>query len=134
MRELTSHKVNPANNELTIEVLDEPGPGGACHLYKISGFSTGTNPSDPFKALYGTPALHSTVLFQNGAIKEVGVNGVTHEALLAILIDRLEAFQAGLYACIENDSALHNLKLAQDWLASRTMGRMARGARARHTG
>lgn len=29
MRELHDHKVNPANDTLTIEVVDEPGAGGA---------------------------------------------------------------------------------------------------------
>lgn len=99
MRQLHGHKVNPANDNLSIEVLDEPGAGGANHLYNIAGFNTATNPSCPFVARYGKPAEHSTVLFQNGPIAKVGVNGVTHEALLAILIDRLRSFQAGPYAC-----------------------------------
>jgi hypothetical protein len=34
-------------------------------------------------------------LFQNGPIAEVGVNGVTHEVLLAIVADRLRSFQKG---------------------------------------
>lgn len=29
MRELTDHKVNPANDVLTVSVIDEPGSGGA---------------------------------------------------------------------------------------------------------
>lgn len=100
MRELTSHRVNPANDTLTVKVLDEPGAGGANHLYHISGFNTMLNPSDPFVAAYGMPSQHSTILFQNGPIAEVGVNGITHEALLAILIDRLTAFQVGPPALI----------------------------------
>ena len=92
MRTIEDHKVNPANDTLTITVLDEPGSGGAQHLYQITGFSTASNPSDPFTARHGQPAQHSTVLFQNGPIAEVGVNGVTHEALLAIVADRLRYF------------------------------------------
>lgn len=132
MRELTGHKVNPANDVLKIEVLDEPGAGGASHLYQISGFNSSTNPSDPFKARYGQGAEHSTVLFQNGPIREVGVNGVTHEALLAILIDRLTAFQAGRYACHENAMALASLEAAQQWLQARTTQRMARNVEGTH--
>jgi len=131
-RQLTGHKVNPANDRLTIEALDTPGAGGACHLYQITGFDTSTNPSCPFVARYGKPAVHSTVLFQNGPIAEVGVNGVTHEALLAIVIDRMRAFQAGPYACSENAIALTNLEQAQYWLHARTKARMARGVEGTH--
>lgn len=131
-RILADHQVNPANDKLVIEVLDQPGAGGACHLYQITGFDTSTNPSCPFAARYGKPATHSTVLFQNGPIAEVGVNGVTHEALLAILIDRLRSFQAGPYTCRENALALTKLEEAQAWLHNRTVARMARGVEGTH--
>ena len=52
---------------------------------------------------------------------------VTHEVLLAILIDRLQSFQAGPYACRENALALTKLEEAQHWLQARTKARMARG-------
>src|SRR5262245_24584755 len=106
MRQLTDHVVNPANDRLRIKVIDEPGSGGANHLYVIEGFDTASNPVDPFVNQYGKPAFHSTVLFQNGPIGEVGVNGVTHEALLAIVADRLRSFQAGPFSCRENALAL----------------------------
>lgn len=131
-RELTGHRVNPANDKLTILVLDAPGSGGASHLYQITGFNTSTNPSDPFTQRHGQPAEHSTVLFQNGPIAEVGVNGVTHEALIAILIDRLEAFQAGPFANDYNRDALSNLKSAQYHLQQRTLERMARNVEGTH--
>lgn len=133
MRKIESHKVNPANDKLEIEVLDEPGSGGACHLYQIKGFNTETNPSCPFTERYGKPSDHTTILFQNGPINEVGVNGITHEALLAILIDRLQAFQNGPYACAENGSALTRLQQAQEWLKQRTQARMDRGVEGTHT-
>jgi hypothetical protein len=129
MRKLTSHVVNPANDRLTIEVLDGPGQGNACHRYEISGFTVvgnpGVVPDDDDKCV---------VLFQNGPIGEggVGVNGVTHEALLAILIDRLEGFQAGQYRCRENALALTHLQDAVHWLAHRTRERMARGVEGTH--
>lgn len=132
MRELKGHRVNPANDKLTIKVMDEPGAGGAHHLYMIEGFNSTSNPSDPFVERYGVGALHSTVLFQNGPIAEVGVNGVTHEALLEILIDRLVSFQEGPYACPENGEALLSLEMAQRALLSRTKNRMARGVEGTH--
>lgn len=131
-RELHSHKVNGCNDRLKIEVLDEPGSGGANHLYKITGFNSETNKSDPWQAAHGQPAVHSHVLFQNGPIPEVGTNGVTHEALLAIVIDRLQAFQKGPFACRENAIALTNLEEAQHWLKHRTEQRLARGVEGTH--
>ena len=132
MRELTEHRVNPANDKLVIEVLDEPGAGGANHLYRVSGFNTKTNASCPFQAVHGEPAVYSNVLFQNGPIAEVGVNGITQEALLAICIDRLRCFQEGPYKCRENAIALTKLEEAQMWLQKRTLARMARGVEGTH--
>ena len=45
MRNLTDHQVNPANDKLIVQVLDEPGQGGACHSYYVDGFDISTNPS-----------------------------------------------------------------------------------------
>lgn len=132
-RQITDHTTNQANAQLRIEVGDGPGAGGANHLYTITGFDTTTNPSDPFVARHGSPARHSTVLFQNGPINEVGVNGVTHEALLAILIDRLRSFQSGAYACRENAVALTKLEEARMWLNERTRGRLNRGVEGTST-
>lgn len=132
-RSIEDHKVNPANDTLKIQVQDPPGAGGANHLYHITGFSTATNPSDPFTSRYGQPADHATILFQNGPIAEVGVNGVTHEALLAIVADRLRSFQKGPYACKANACALTHIEEAQHWLQQRTIERMRRGVEGTHT-
>ena len=67
------------------------------------------------------------VSFQNGPINEVGINGQTHEAYLAILIHRLECFQAGPYKGKFNEHALTHLEEARMWLLERTRERMARG-------
>lgn len=133
MRELNDHKVNPANDTLTVSVLDEPGSGGACHLYKITGFNSQTNESDPWTAAHGQPAVYSYVLFQNGPIAEAGVNGVTHEALLAIVADRLRSFQKGPYSCKANACALTHIEEAMHWLQQRTIERMRRGVEGTHT-
>ena len=87
MRELTSHKVNGLNEALKIEVLDEPGAGGANHVYGITD-STFIGGSEP-------PKVTCPIRFQNGPIAEAGVNGISGEALLAIVEDRLKCFQAG---------------------------------------
>lgn len=129
MRILNEHKVNPANDTLQIEVTDQPGAGGANHRYVISGLDTASNPS-----AYADDMLFSAViLFQNGPIPEAGVNGVTHEALLAIVADRLRSFQAGPFACKANACALTHIEEAQHWLQQRTLERMRRGVEGTHT-
>lgn len=126
MRQLTDHIVenDSANHQLAILVEDEPGQGGACHRYVISGMDTRTNPSrtDPYEGVD-----KKIILFQNGPIKEFGVNGLTHEALLAILIDRLRAFQAGPFSCRDNAVALTHIEEALMWLQRRTRERIKRG-------
>lgn len=135
MRELTGHKVNPANDTLKIEVLDGPGAGGAHHCYAITGFDYASNASVPDHIQAGRLKDEDTafILFQNGPIAEAGVNGVTHEALLAILIDRLERFQAGPYNNGYNAEALTCLQRAQIVLQLRTRERMSRGVEGTHT-
>lgn len=65
--------------------------------------------------------------FQEGPIKEVGVNGVCNEDLLAIVINHLEHFQQSEYSCRENAMAITKLEEAMLWLRKRTMGRENRG-------
>jgi hypothetical protein len=125
MRAITSHQAtNGANAQLQIRVTDEPGAGGANHRYEISGFEAYKNKSyngDP------TDPLRTAILFQNGNPHEVGVNGITHEVLLTILIDRLRCFQEGAYKCRENALALTKMEEALHWLHHRTLSRMERG-------
>lgn len=125
MRTLTDHIVDgdAANHQITIEVEDEPGAGGANHEYALRW----TEKSD-------LPAIGNIahIWFQNGPIAEKGVNGVTHEALLAIVIDRLRSFQAGPYSCQENEFALKHLEDALRWLQDRTRRRITRGVEGTH--
>lgn len=127
-RKLTSHIVNPANDKLIITVMDEPGPGGANHRYRISGYDDTMNPA---ASVNDQPGMLD-IVFQNGPINEVGVNGITHEALLAILIDRLEGFQRGKFANDCNKRALECLLDAQNYLQQRTRERMDRGVEGTH--
>jgi hypothetical protein len=47
--------------------------------------------------------------------------------LLAILLDRLEGFQSGKFACHDNQIALDHIQSARLWLHKRTMDRVTRG-------
>ena len=121
MREITSHKVNPANDTLKITVTDESGAGGANHRYVVSGYDAKHNASFTLGAIGDRTQREITILFQNGPIAESGVNGITQEVLLAILIDRLESFQKGPFACRDNAVALTHLETAKLWLFKRTL-------------
>lgn len=132
MRELKDHIITSGDNDLQITVVDEKGAGGANHRYEITGFDTSTNTSHTDKEGYGSKFSRLLVLFQNGTIPENGVNGITQEALLAIVIDRLRCFQAGEFACRENDMALMHLEEAMHWLQQRTIFRMRRGVEGKH--
>lgn len=132
MRTITDHKVNPANDLLSIAVTDEPGAGGANHRYEITGFDNKTNPSKNDAQGYSHSASRLVLLFQNGPIAESGVNGITQEALLAIVADRLRSFQAGQFACRENAVALTHIETAMLWLHKRTLDRMKRGVEGTH--
>lgn len=111
MRQITDHQLTDADKQITVTVMDAPGPGGAHHHYAIE-----------------VPGvMHADVMFQNGPVDEHGVNGITQETLIAIAIDRLRCFQAGPFSCRENAIALTHLEDAMYWLHHRTRSRMARG-------
>ena len=120
MRTLTDHRVNECNEAIDINVIDDPGAGGAHHEYVVV-----TNPGKP-----NSDTMRIT--FQNGPVKEVGTNGLTQEALLAIVADRLRSFQSGQYACRENALALTKIEEAMHWLQHRTRARVARGVEGTH--
>jgi len=70
--------------------------------------------------------------FQEGPIKECGVNGVMNEDLIAMVICRLKHFQNTKFACRENDMAITKLEEALLWLRKRTMAREKRGVEGTH--
>lgn len=124
LRELTDHIVpgDSVNHQLMVQVVDGPGPSGASHEYQIKG---------PVPDV-GRKHIIYRLSFQNGPIKEAGVNGITHEALLAILIDRLRGFQEGKFRCRENAIALTHLEEGLMWLQRRTVERIRRGVEGTH--
>lgn len=74
-----------------------------------------------------------TIKFQNGPIsKPEDANGFSNEAFLAVLIDRMQGFQSGPFACRENAIALTHLETAMMWFQKRTRDRMARGVEGTH--
>lgn len=128
MREITDHKLNGLNDALQIIVMDEPGCGGANHEYVIGLLRNEAGDRDLTR-----------ISFQNGPILEAGFNGISNEALVAIVIDRMRGFQGqnppgeghlpgyAPFKSRENACALTHLEEALMWLQKRTRERMARG-------
>jgi hypothetical protein len=122
-RKITDHIVegDSVNHQLEIAATDDVGAGGANHNYYILGPANGPHSTRDYHTLH----------FQNGPISENGVNGITQEALLVIIIDRLRCFQKGAFATRENALALTHCEDALHWLQHRTRDRMRRGVEGR---
>lgn len=123
MRKITTHKLPGLNDHLDILCMDEKGPGGANHEYQIHLMADPAPESPKITA----DSWQQNISFQKGPIKEAGVNGISGEALVAIVIDRLESFQAGPFPCEENAEALRCMQEGLMWLQKRTKDRLARG-------
>lgn len=121
MRYLSEHKVNGLNETIDIAAVDEPGIGGASHVYELSLSSPPGGAG--ITAVNGTTVLR----FQNGAINEAGINGLTNEALIVVVLDRLRGFQSGQFAGRDNAMAITHLEDALMRLQRRTRDRIARG-------
>ncbi len=114
-REITTHRLNGLNDAISIYAVDDRGAGNANHVYELG--------------IGGIAAYSkiSEIRFQKGPIQEAGPNGLSNEALIAVVIDRLQGFQSGDFACRENALALTKLEEAMHWLQHRTRERLARG-------
>ena len=97
--------------------MDRPGPGGAAHQYEIF--------TQPEEGDMGASLCR--IHFQETPVSKVGANGIQHEDLLMVLIDRLRSFQGGPYACDENMRALVLLEDAQSHMSRRTARHMREG-------
>lgn len=133
-RNLTDHRVNGLNEAIRITALGDPGVGGANFFYLLDRV--------------GQTDSQVQLKFQEGPIKTPeDYNGITNEALLAVVIDRMRGFQGVVnkpfplgdgtlpptFACKENACALTHLEEALMWLQKRTHERMARGVEGGHT-
>ena len=64
------------------------------------------------------------VHFQEGPVKENDLNGIFHEDLIAIVLDRLYSFQKSDFACQENEMTIIKLEEALMWLRKRNLRRV----------
>jgi hypothetical protein len=113
--------LTPTDKAIAITADDrDPQAGNMSHDYRIALKTDNVTSSADVD-------LGQTLHFQHGPIAEKGVNGITNEALIAIVIDRLNGAQEGPFKCRENALAITKLEEASLWLARRTLDRMARG-------
>ena len=103
---------------IEVHCLDGKGAGGAHHKYSVV--------RKEIDAEKGGQLELGHIHFQEGAILENGVNGLTNEALLAIVAHRLECFQSGPFPSEYNASALSGVQFAKAVLEMRTRDRKAR--------
>lgn len=75
----------------------------------------------------------ASIDFQEGPIKECGVNGVCNEDLINMVLVRLEGFQNSEFNCRENALAITKFQEGLMWLRSRTVAREKRGVEGTHT-
>jgi hypothetical protein len=72
-----------------------------------------------------------SVQFQLGPVKEAGLNGLTNEALLAILIHRTD-FLNQRFPCRENETAIEFMRRALECFESRTKNRISRNVEGKN--
>lgn len=125
-RELYDHKGNRFNREcVKVTTADLRQSDNAHHAYKIEVF--------PFETpKYGNesafqPIEICEINYQNGGLKEAGANGITDQALLAVILDRMRSFNDGQFRCRENSLIITKLEEALMWMEKRSNDRAHRG-------
>jgi hypothetical protein len=121
VRAVHGHEGSTLNNGIVI-TADARDENGGSHTYLID--VTGGAPE--------SGGMQCEVSFQNGPLQEAGHNGISDEALLAIVIDRLEGFQSAQYRSRYNALAITKLEEAMHWLNARTSDRQKRGVEGTH--
>ena len=80
---------------------------------------------------YQFPELGKTLEFQHGTVPEAGINGVTNETLLAVLIHRTRVMNAK-FPSRQNSIAITKMEEALMWFENRTSERKERGVEGQH--
>ncbi len=108
---LSVRRFNP--NLYTITGYQLPRPGASANGNRLLEFQKNP-PGDMIES--GT---YLPICFQEGRAEECGTNGITMEALLMIVHDRLSLLNRGTFECYENHSALYHIAQAIDALNDR---------------
>lgn len=103
---MSLQSVDATHKQTEVKKSGDPTPGGAHTHYVVER-----------KIDHG---VLGELKFQEGDIKDHGVNGLMIENLIAIAIDRLKGFQTGPDAHDKNDEAIDSLEEALSSLQERT--------------
>lgn len=95
------------------------------YVNAISTLSDGTDVKGHFYQV-ASGTRNTDIHFQHGAVAGNGVNGLTNEALLAILIHRTKILDVK-FPCDENKRAIQHMEEALVNFEVRTARRMVRG-------
>jgi len=108
VRELNGHSVKGEAIQLRVLALDNPDDSGASHQFRFER-DDGSQ--------VGAINFHTGVIEPHAGLD---VNGVTMEALIVVMIDRLKGFQKGENPHKQNDFARKRLEEALKALQGRT--------------
>jgi hypothetical protein len=106
LRKITAHLAggDTVNHQIEIQVVGCPGQDGYDRWYRVT-WNRIANGDERV-------GCNLQVGFHDGSVDSRPVNGVTPEVLLAILIDRFSAIQAGPRASPGVERALHHCERA----------------------
>ncbi|MCC6295418.1 MAG: ABC transporter ATPase [Pseudomonadales bacterium] len=106
------------NNHYTITATGEPSHDGSVPDYSIS--------------VPGIPATR--FVFHTGPHNEgATIRGLSNEVLLAIVLDRMQAWQSGPFKCQENAESIRHIERALDAIRRRALARRGRGVLGANT-
>jgi hypothetical protein len=121
------HDGHGLNDRIEI-YADDRDNNGASHAYRIVIDITGSRLAIESGCTGKTDEPVARIQFQHGPRElDESTPGCTEAALYAVLIDRLESFQEGPFACHENAQQLEHLYAALALTKARADERASRG-------
>jgi hypothetical protein len=124
---------NDSTRAKTFDAMYPDAASGSPKRIVISGFDATDNPAREEQDA-DSIATQLVIVLQNGAVPEVGLNGVTLEDLAKVQEIVLEGFQEGRFACAENEKMLFHVRAILALSKARTARRQAEGTEGTHQG
>jgi hypothetical protein len=120
-RSIHDHEINPLNKALLITTL-------APYIYSVIDKPSGGEDLNKIIRFHIGP-----LQYDQGQITKKGqISGITNEALVAVVLDRMRELQKTAFSCDENNSVILHLQQALSDMASRTMRRTKNGTEGTH--
>ncbi len=117
-REITMHHSGAQRATIQVRAVDDPNGMLVPSRYAIGGFDARNHPSAGMGTELFLDSRHQvSILFQKGDPVEVGTNGLTEEALLAVLVDRYRSRNIA-EPHVHNEVVLKHLTLAMTAIAT----------------